>query len=62
MNDLQKVLKENYGEDWKAIEREIQQEINDCLENSDDIFGTSEDVDSILLGYGLEPDYLTNFI
>ena len=62
MNDLEKVLKENYGDDWKAVKREIQQEIYDALDNDYDPFGISENVEGILQSYGLEPDYLTDFI
>lgn len=62
MNDLEKVLKENYGDDWKAIKSEIQQEIYDSLENDCGPFGISEDVQDILQSYGLEPDYLIDLI
>ena len=62
MNDLEKVLREAYGDDWKEAKREIQQEINDALENEYDLFGTLDEVEGILQDYGLEPDYLTDFI
>ena len=56
------ILKENYGDDWKAIKREIQQEIYDVLDIARDPFEASDEVEGILQSYGLEPDYLTDFI
>ena len=62
MSELEFILKENYGDDWKAVKREIQQEIYDALADSHDTFGISENVEDILQSYGLEPDFLTDFI
>lgn len=62
MSELEFILKENYGDDWKAIKREIQQEIYDALDNAHDPFEASDEVEDILQSYGLEPDYLTDFI
>ena len=62
MSELDKALKENYGDDWKAIKSEIQQEIYDALDNAHDPFEASDEVEGILQSYGLEPDYLTDFI
>lgn len=62
MSELDKVLKINYESDWKAIKDEIQREITSAIENSDGIWGLSEEVEDILLGYGLEPDFITDFM
>lgn len=59
---MEEALKALYGDDAKAIEDEIRKAVWDCIDNSENSFGVSEEVEDILSGYGLEPDYVISFL
>jgi flagellar basal body-associated protein FliL len=52
------ILKREFGADSQEIENEITERINEILEFG----GDDEDVEEILMDYGLEMDYIFEFI
>lgn len=54
----QEILREEYGADAQEIENEIVERINEALFYG----GDYEDVAEILMDYGLEIDYIFDFI
>lgn len=52
------ILKRDYGSEWKDIYSEIKEQVIDAISSG----GSYDEVESILLGYGLEPDYIFEFI
>ena len=55
---VKKILKREFGADAKEIENEIVERINEALFYD----GDYEDVAKILMDYGLEMDYILDFI
>lgn len=54
----QEILKREFGADAQEIENEITERINEAM-----VFGGHyEDVEDILMDYGLEMDYILDFI
>lgn len=52
------ILKRDFGEDAELFENEIRERINEAM-----MFGGDyEDVEEILMDYGLEMDYIFEFI
>lgn len=56
--NLQKALHNIYGDDADLIEEEMRNEVFNTLQNG----GRSEDVEDIMIGYGLEMDYIFDLI
>ena len=52
------ILKREYGSEWKEIYSEIKEQVSDVISSS----GSYDEVEEILLGYGLEMDYIFEFI
>ena len=52
------ILKREYGSEWKEIYSEIKEQVNDVLSSG----GSYDDVEEILMDYGLEMDYISEFI
>lgn len=52
------ILKNNYGDEAEAIYKEIRTEVQDALATG----AKYDDVEDILLNYGLEMDYIFEFI
>lgn len=52
------ILKREYGSEWKEIYSEIKEQVNDVLSSG----GSYDDVEEILMDYGLEMDYIFEFI
>lgn len=52
------ILKREYGSEWKEIYSEIKEQVDDVISSS----GSYDEVEEILLGYGLEMDYIFEFI
>lgn len=54
----QEVLRKEYGSDASAIEIEIKDEIDFILMSG----GSQEEIEDLLLGYGMEMDYIFDLI
>lgn len=54
----QEILREEYGADASAIEREIKDEIDFILMSG----GGQEEVEELLMDYGMEMDYIFDLI
>ncbi len=52
------ILKREYGSEWKEIYSEIKEQVDDVISSG----GSYDEVEEILMGYGLEMDYIFEFI
>lgn len=52
------ILKREYGSEWKEIHSEITEQVNDVISSG----GSYDEVEEILMGYGMEMDYIFEFI
>ncbi len=52
------IIKKDFGEDAQEIENEITERINEAMAFG----GDYEDVEEILMDYGLEMDYIFEFL
>ena len=52
------ILKREYGSEWKEIYSEIKEQVDDVISSG----GGYDEVEEILMGYGLEMDYIFEFI
>ena len=52
------ILKREYGSEWEAVYSEIKEQVNDVLSSG----GSYDDVEEVLMDYGLEMDYIFEFI
>ncbi len=52
------ILKREFGSEWKEIHSEITEQVNDVISSG----GSYDEVEEILMDYGLELDYIFDFI
>ena len=52
------ILKRDYGSEWKDIHSEIKEQVVEAISSG----GSYDEVEDILMGYGLEMDYIFEFI
>jgi len=52
------ILKRKFGSEWKEIHSEITEQVNDVISSG----GSYDEVEEILMDYGLEMDYIFDFI
>lgn len=52
------ILKRDYGNEWKDIYSEIKEQVVETISSG----GSYDEVEDILMGYGLEMDYIFEFI
>ena len=52
------ILKREYGSEWKEIHSEITEQIDDLISSG----GSHDEVEEILMDYGMEMDYIFDFI
>ena len=52
------ILKREFGSEWKEIHSEITEQVNDVISSG----GSYDEVEEILMDYGLEMDYIFEFI
>jgi hypothetical protein len=52
------ILKRDYGSEWKDIYSEIKEQVVETISSG----GSYDEVENILMGYGLEMDYIFEFI
>ncbi|HHX80547.1 MAG TPA: hypothetical protein GX692_05755 [Acholeplasmataceae bacterium] len=52
------ILKREFGSEWKEIHSEITEQVNDVISSG----GCYDEVEEILMDYGLEMDYIFDFI
>ena len=52
------ILKRDYGSEWKDIHSEIKEQVVEAISSG----GSYDEVEDILMGYGLEMDYVFEFI
>lgn len=52
------ILKKEFGADAQIIKSEIKERVNECLEYG----GSYSDAEEILMEYGLEADYIFEFL
>ena len=52
------ILKREYGREWKEIYLEIKEQVADVISSG----GSYDEVEEILMDYGMEMDYIFEFI
>lgn len=52
------ILKREYGSEWKEINSEIKEQVDDVISSG----GSYDEVEEILMDYGMEMDYIFDFI
>lgn len=52
------ILKREYGSEWKEIHSEIKEQVDDVISSG----GSYDEVEEILMDYGMEMDYIFDFI
>ena len=52
------ILKREYGREWKGIYLEIKEQVADVISSG----GSYDEVEEILMDYGMEMDYIFEFI
>ena len=54
----QEILKREFGGEWKEIHSEITEQVDDVFSSG----GSYDEVEEILMDYGLEMDFIFDFI
>ena len=52
------ILKREFGSEWKEIHSEIKEQVDDVISSG----GSYDEVEEILMDYGMEMDYIFDFI
>lgn len=56
--ETKEILKREFGSEWKDIYSEIKEQVDDVISSG----GSYDEVEDILMDYGLEMDYIFEFI